>query len=100
MASRRRVRGQAMMPIDEIVGVAFRKGALIHRPALEHLCAMARSAPPGTCVEIGVYRGASLLALSLARQGMGDVIGVDDWSYPDPPDLYHHAMKTMQDGGG
>jgi predicted O-methyltransferase YrrM len=88
------------MDIDEIVGVARSfKGALIHREGLVQLCKMARMAPPGVGVEIGVYRGASLIAWALARAGMGEAVGVDDWSYPDPPNLKGHAEGNIARSG-
>lgn len=86
------------MDVDEIVGIAHRgKSALIHRPAMAHLCQLAHSAPSGIGVEIGVYQGASLIALALARAGMGEVIGVDDWSYPDPPNLKEKTERYLQE---
>ncbi|RPI29787.1 MAG: class I SAM-dependent methyltransferase [Chloroflexota bacterium] len=88
------------LSIDEIVGIAFRsKGSLIHRGALAHLCRMAQGAPAGTGVEIGVYRGSSLVAWSLARSGMGESIGVDNWSYPDPPNLKEHTEENLKQAG-
>ena len=81
---------------EDIANKVFtKKASLIHRPALAHLCDMAMSAPPGVAVELGVYRGSSLAAIALARAGMGDVIGVDDWSYPDPPNLEQFARDTL-----
>jgi len=75
------------------------KASLIHREALVHLCRMAQSAPKGLLVELGVYRGSSLAALTLARDGLGESIGVDDWSYPDPPDLLGKTMDTLVHNG-
>ena len=84
------------MTPDEIVEVAFRgKISLIHRPALVHLLTMAQAAPLGNAVELGVYRASSLVMLAMAREGMGECIGVDDWSYPDPPNLEQLALDTI-----
>lgn len=82
--------------IDIVNKVFSGKISLIHREALEHLCKMSRLAPAGLLVEIGVYRGSSLVALTLARGKMGRSIGVDDWSYPDPPDLYGKTMDVIK----
>jgi len=85
-----------MQTSTEIANFVFTgKASLIHRPALAHLCEMARNAPEGMCIEIGVYRGSSLAALAIARKGMGKIIGVDDWSYPDPPNLHDRALDTL-----
>lgn len=69
---------------DEIIGIARRAKSLMHREELAWLIELARMAPDGTGVEIGVYCGASLIAWSLARQGRGDAIGIDNWSYQNP----------------
>jgi hypothetical protein len=60
---------------------------------------MAASAPPGLLVEIGVYQGSSLAAMTLTRAGLGECIGVDDWSYPDPPDLKGRTEQTLSNAG-
>lgn len=72
------------LSIDEIIGLARKAKSLMHRDELAWLCELARLAPDGTGVEIGVYCGASLIAWSLVRQGRGLAIGIDDWSYQNP----------------
>ena len=85
-----------MRDCTEIVNAVFiGKASLIHRPALVHLCEMSRLAPSGLLVELGVYRGSSLAALGLARDGMGELVGVDDWSYTDTPDLIGKTQATL-----
>lgn len=71
------------LSIDEIVSIARRAKSLMHRNELVWLIELARLAPDGAGVEIGVYCGASLIAWSLMRQGRGESIGVDNWSYQD-----------------
>jgi len=88
------------LTIDEIIGIAFHgKSSLIHRPALAHLCRMAQGAPDGTGVEIGVYQGSSLIAWALAREGRGEAIGIDDWSYPEPPNLKEKTEHYLNIAG-
>ena len=83
--------------VGPIVNQVFAgKSSLIHREALVHLCKMAQSAPKGLLVELGVYRGSSLAALTLARGGLGHSIGIDDWSYTDTPDLYGKTLDTLK----
>ena len=55
----------------------------MHRDELAWLIELARLAPDGPGAEIGVYCGASLIAWSLMREGRGQSIGVDNWSYQD-----------------
>ena len=87
------------MEIDEIVGRAMKAKWLVHREGLAHLCRMAQSAPDGTGVEIGVYVGSSLIAWALAREGRGEAIGVDNWSYPDPTNLKEHTLHNLELAG-
>lgn len=70
-----------MMTIDEMIGIARRAKSLMHRDEMRWLIQLAQQAPDGTGLEVGVYCGASLIAWSLARQGRGVSIGVDNWSY-------------------
>ena len=72
------------LTIDEIIGIARRAKSLMHREELAWLLELARMAPDGTGVEVGVYCGASLIAWSLVRLGRGQSIGVDNWSYQNP----------------
>lgn len=67
---------------DEIIELARRYKSLMHRDELAWLMKLARYAPDGTGVEIGVYCGASLIAWALARQGRGASIGVDNFAFP------------------
>jgi predicted O-methyltransferase YrrM len=91
---------QAALTIEQIVGIARSyKGALIHRDGLVHLCQLAQAAPDGSAVEIGVYKGSSLIAIALARAGRGPVYGVDDWSHPEPPDLAERAKAALKGAG-
>lgn len=53
----------------------------MHRDELAWLIELARQAPDGVGVEVGVYCGASLIAWSLAREGRGQSIGVDNFSF-------------------
>jgi len=69
---------------DEIIGIARRAKSLMHRDELAWLIELARMAPDGTGVEIGVYCGASLIAWSLMREGRGAAIGIDNWEYQNP----------------
>ncbi len=86
--------------IDVIVGRAWKARALVHRPALAHLCRMAESAPDGTGVEIGVYAGSSLIAWGLARADRGEAIGVDNWSYTDnTPNLREKCVHNLEIAG-
>ena len=71
------------LTLDEIIGIARRAKSLMHRDELAWLINLAQQAPDGDGVEIGVYCGASLIAWSLAREGRGNAIGVDNWSYQD-----------------
>lgn len=71
------------LSIDEIIGIARKAKSLMHRNELAWLLELARMAPDGIGVEIGVYCGASLIAWSLMRQGRGQAIGIDNWSYQD-----------------
>lgn len=71
------------LSIDEIIGIARRAKSLMHRNELAWLIELAGMAPDGIGVEIGVYCGASLIAWSLMRQGRGQVVGIDNWSYQD-----------------
>jgi len=84
------------MEIDDIVSLAWSLKAQVHKPALVHLCNMAQSAPDGIGVEIGVYRGGSMVAWGLAREGRGEIIGVDDWSYTEPSSLREKALHTLE----
>lgn len=68
---------------DEIINIARKAKSLMHRDELAWLIELARQAPDGVGVEVGVYCGASLIAWSLAREGRGQSIGVDNWSYQD-----------------
>lgn len=47
---------------------------------LRNLYELARIAPDGAAVEIGVKRGGSFLCWSCAREGRGRLYAVDDWS--------------------
>ncbi len=69
------------LSIDEIIHIARQFKSLMHRDELAWLCELARLAPDGTGVEIGVYCGASLIAWSLVRRKRGASIGVDDFSF-------------------
>lgn len=71
------------LTVDEIIGIARRAKSLMHREELAWLLDLARQAPDGTGVEVGVYCGASLIAWSLMRKYRGQAIGVDNWSYQD-----------------
>ncbi len=75
------------MTDDEIIAMARKAKSLMHRDELAWLIELARNAPDGPGVEVGVYCGASLIAWSLVRQGRGDSIGVDNWSYRDIANL-------------
>ena len=85
--------------IQEIVGLARRAKSLIHRDAMIWLCELAQMAPDGLGVELGVYCGASLIAWSLVRDGRGNAIGVDDWSYRDLPNLRGRTMRNLKAAG-
>lgn len=41
---------------------------------------LAKQAPDGPSVEVGVYRGGSVVTWAVAREGRGDLYAVDDWS--------------------
>ncbi len=69
---------------DDIIGVARRAKSLMHREELAWLIKLARLSPDGPGLEVGVYCGASLIAWTLARDGRGASIGVDNWSYQHP----------------
>lgn len=71
-----------MRDIDEIVGIARKAKSLMTRAELVWLCELAKLAPNGTGVEVGVYHGASLIAWSFMREGRGEAIGVDNWQLP------------------
>jgi len=47
---------------------------------------LAEMAPDGPAVEIGVYRGGSVLTWAVAREGRGDLYAVDDWSLKNKPE--------------
>lgn len=72
----------ATLSTDEIIATARQYKSLMHRDELAWLIELSRYAPDGTGVEIGVYCGASLIAWSLARQGRGDSIGIDNFAFP------------------
>lgn len=74
---------ETTLTVDEIIGIARHAKSLMHREELVHVCELARIAPDGVGVEVGVYCGASLIAWSLVRAGRGASIGVDNWSYQD-----------------
>ncbi len=69
------------LTVDEIIAIARQAKSLMHREELVWLCELARQAPDGVGVEIGVYCGASLIAWSLMRRKRGAAIGIDDWSF-------------------
>lgn len=83
------------MTIDEIIGIARRAKSLIHREALVWLCQLAQMAPDGLGIELGVYCGSSLIAWSLMRAGLGQAIGVDNWSYRDIPNLKARCERNL-----
>jgi len=71
------------MEISEAVTKAMKARWLVHRDGLNFLCQLARQAPDGTGVEVGIYVGSSLIAWSLIREGRGDCIGIDNWAYAE-----------------
>lgn len=72
-----------MRDVNEIVGMARKARSLMTRGELVWLCELAKLAPNGTGVEVGVYHGASLIAWSFMREGRGEAIGVDNWQVPN-----------------
>jgi len=46
---------------------------------------LALLAPSGPAVEVGVYRGGSVVTWAVAREGRGDLYAVDDWSLKNKP---------------
>ena len=80
----------------EIVSIARRTKSLMHREEMEYLCQLAERAPDGDGLEIGVYMGASLIAWGLTRQGRGRVMGIDDWSYRDIPNLQTKCRAALE----
>ena len=80
----------------EIVGLARRTKSLMHREEMDYLCQLAERAPDGDGLEIGVYMGASLIAWGLTRRGRGRVMGVDDWSYRDIPNLQTKCKAALE----
>lgn len=86
------------LTVDEIIGIAHRAKSLMHRDEMAWLIELARMAPDGTGVEIGVYCGASLIAWSLMRQGRGDSIGIDNWSYQNEY-IDRYVIKGQEHNG-
>lgn len=87
------------MDINEIIGAARHAKSLMDRDELAWLIQCAQRAPDGTGIEIGCYQGASLIALSLARQGRGEMIGIDDWSYRDVDHLKEKCAHHLEQAG-
>lgn len=54
-------------------------GTMLDAPQLDWLYYLARSAPDGPAVEVGVAKGGSVLCWSMARDGRGDVYAVDSF---------------------
>jgi len=89
-----------MMGADDIIGIARRAKSLMHREELQWLIELARMAPEGVAVEIGVYLGSSLIALVLAREHLrGNIYGVDDWSYKDIDRLEIKCKQNLMAAG-
>jgi predicted O-methyltransferase YrrM len=83
------------LTIDEIIGTARHAHSLMDRDELAWLIKLAQQAPDGPALEVGVYCGASLIAWSLAREGRGESIGVDNWSYLDIANLKDKAAENI-----
>lgn len=83
------------MTDDEIIGTARHAHSLMDREELAWLIKLARQAPDGSALEVGVYTGASLIAWSLARNGRGESIGVDNWSYNNIANLKDKAAENL-----
>lgn len=88
---------------DEIIEIARRCKSLMHRDELAWLMKLARYAPDGIGVEIGVYCGASLIAWSLVRHGRGESIGIDNFSFsgmiPHKVDIKAECEANLQATG-
>ena len=65
------------------------------------ICAsLAQTAPDGDGVEIGAYVGSSLIAWSLAREGRGAAIGVDNWEYTsNTPQQREKCLHNLEASG-
>lgn len=87
------------MDIDYVVSKARSAKSLLHREEIAWLCLLADMAPDGTTVELGVYCGSSLIAISLARVGRGTVIGVDNWGYKDIQNLHEKCLENFRRTG-
>lgn len=67
---------------------------------LEFLYDLALLAPNGPAVEVGVYRGGSVVTWAVAREGRGDLYAVDDWSLKNKPARNRHSfVLNMQKHG-
>jgi predicted O-methyltransferase YrrM len=88
------------LTVDEIIALARQAKSLMHRDELAWLLELARMAPDGTGVEIGVYCGASLLAWALVREGRGDAVGIDNFSFhgmtPHNIDIKAECEKNLK----
>lgn len=54
-------------------------GTMLDAPQLDWLYYLARSAPNGPAVEVGVWKGGSIVCWARARRGRGPVHAVDSW---------------------
>ena len=59
---------------------------------LEFLYDLALLAPFGPAVEVGVYRGGSVVTWAMAREGRGDLYAVDNWSLKNKPERNRHSF--------
>ena len=68
--------------------------SLIGASALDELCELARSAPPGAIVEVGVYKGGSAVRLYEVAQQQGRTLYLYDTFEGHP---HHHPMLDTED---
>lgn len=61
------------------VEIGLTVGTMLDAPQLDWLYYLARLAPSGPAVEVGVWKGGSIICWARARRGRGSVHAVDTW---------------------
>lgn len=70
---------EVKIPRQEAVEAGLAAGTMLDAPQLDWLYYLARTAPDGPAVEVGVWKGGSILCWARSRVGRGAFYAVDSW---------------------